>query len=61
MKTTKEHAIDVISNLPDNATWQDIVYRLQVRQEIEEGIQAAQDGRTVPHDEVKRFFALNND
>jgi predicted transcriptional regulator len=61
MKTAKEQAIDVISRLPAHATWKDIVYRLYVWRKIEEGIKAAQEGRTVAHEEVKRLFATNND
>jgi len=61
MKTAKEQALDSISRLPSYATWKDIIYCLYVRKKIEEGIKAAQEGRTVPHDEVKRLFARNND
>jgi predicted transcriptional regulator len=57
VKTAKEQAIDSISGLPANATWQDILYRLYVRRKIEEGIKAAQEGRLVSHDEVKKLFA----
>ena len=61
MKTAKEQAIDSISRLPFDATWEDISYCLYVSRKIEEGIKAAQEGRTVPHDEVKRLFAQGND
>lgn len=61
MKTTKEQAIDAISRLPAEATWQDIMYCLYVCRKIEEGIKAAKEGRVVGHEEVKRLFALNND
>jgi len=57
MKTAKEQAIDLISRLPEDATWQDIVYCLSVRRKIEEGITAAKEGRVVAHDEVKKLFA----
>lgn len=57
MKTAKQQAIDSISRLPPDVTWQDIVYCLRVRQKIEEGIKAAEDGRVVSNDEVKRIFA----
>ncbi len=57
MKTAKEQAIDSISRLPAVVTWQDIVYCLRVRRKIEEGIKAAEDGRILSHDEVKRLFA----
>ncbi|HYR76995.1 MAG TPA: hypothetical protein VEM96_14235 [Pyrinomonadaceae bacterium] len=61
MTTAKEEALDLISGLPFEATWQDIIYCLSVSRKIEDGIKAAQEGRTVPHDEVKRLFARNND
>jgi predicted transcriptional regulator len=57
MSTTKEEAIRVISQLPEEVTWEDIIYRLYVKRKIEEGIRAADEGRTVPHDEVKALFA----
>jgi predicted transcriptional regulator len=60
MKPVKEKAIDSISRLPEDATWQDVMYCLYVRQKIEEGIKAAKDGRVVDHDEVKKLFAHNN-
>ncbi len=61
MKTAKEQAPDLISRLPSDATWKDIMHGLYVRRKIEEGLKAAQDGRAVPHNEVKRLFARNND
>ncbi len=57
MSTTKEEALRLISRLPEEVTWEDIMYRLYVKRKIEEGIKAAEEGRTVPHEEVKEFFA----
>ena len=56
MKTAKEQAIDSISRLPSDVTWQDIVYCLYVRRRMEEGIKAADEGRILSHDEVKKLF-----
>ena len=57
MSTTKDEALQLISRLPEDATWEDIMYRLYVKRKIEEGIEAADESRTVPHDEVKELFA----
>ena len=57
MSTTKEEAIQLISRLPEEVTWEDIMYRLYVKRKIEEGIKAAEEGRTISHDEVKEIFA----
>ena len=37
---------------PEHATWDDIMYELYVKQKIEEGIKAADEGRAVPHEET---------
>jgi predicted transcriptional regulator len=57
MSTTKEEAMRLISRLPEEVTWEDIIYRLYVKRKMDEGIKAADEGRTVPHDEVKELFA----
>jgi len=57
MKTAKEQAIDSISRLPGDATWEDMIYCLYVRRKIEEGIKAAKEARVVTHDEVRKIFA----
>jgi len=56
MSTTKDEALQLISRLPEEVTWEDIMYRLYVKRKIEEGIRAAEEGRTVSHDKVKELF-----
>ncbi len=50
----KRQALDLVEQLPENANWDDLMYEVYVRQKIEAGLAAADEGRTVPHDEVKR-------
>jgi predicted transcriptional regulator len=54
MATPKQAAKELIEHLPDQASWNDIMYELYVKQKIEAGLKAVAEGRTVPHDEVKR-------
>lgn len=54
MTNAKQAAQAVIDHLPDQASWDDIMYELYVKQKIEEGLKAADEGRTVPHQEAKR-------
>lgn len=56
MSTAKDEAIKLIARLPEEVSWDDIMYRIYVKRKIEEGIKAADGGRTVPHEEVKRLF-----
>ena len=53
MSSAKDAARQIIDHLPDQATWDDIMYELYVKQKIEEGLADVAAGRTVPHEEVK--------
>ena len=53
MATPKQAAKILIEHLPDQASWNDIMYELYVKQKIEVALQAVAEGRTVPHEEVK--------
>jgi len=54
----KEEAAKLIRELPEQATWDDLMYEIYVRQKIEEGLKAADEGRVLSHEEVKRRFGL---
>lgn len=54
MATPKQAAKELIDSLPDQASWSDIMYELYVKQKIEAGLKAVAEGRTVPHEDVKR-------
>ena len=45
----------------DLAALNDIVYEFRVQQKIKAGLQAAREGRTLPHYEVKRRLARHGD
>jgi predicted transcriptional regulator len=54
----KEHARKIVDALPDNATWEDLIYRLYVREAIEAGIQDADAGRVVDVSQVRAAYGL---
>jgi len=56
MLTTKKQALEMIKRLPERATWDDIMYEIYVRKKISQGIKAADEGRVIPHEEVKKRF-----
>lgn len=53
MATPKEAARQLIDRLPDQATWDDIMYELYVKEKIEAGLADIEAGRTIPHEQVK--------
>ncbi len=63
MQTAKEQVRQLLDQLPDNATINDIryelndsLYTLYVRQQIELGMQDSREGRVTPHADVKKRF-----
>jgi hypothetical protein len=56
--TPKQQAHALIDALPDNATWSELAYRLEVRADIEEGIGDVKAGRVVSTAELRRDFGL---
>ena len=54
MQSAKESARSAIDRLSDQATWEDVMYELYVKQKIEAGQKAVEEGRTIPHEEMKR-------
>ena len=59
MSSVKEAARQIIDSLPDQATWDDLMYELYVKQKIEEGLKASDEGRTVPQEEAKQRLLGN--
>lgn len=56
--TVKQQARDLLDDLPDNATWDDVVYELAVRRSIERGLADAEAGRLSNVKDVRGDFGL---
>ncbi|MGA1840759.1 MAG: hypothetical protein ACMUIU_09060 [bacterium] len=54
----KEKAYRLLEDLPEKATWDDLMYRIYIRQAIEAGIKDSDAGRTVDVKEVRKKFGL---
>ena len=54
----KSEAHRLIDTLPDDATWDDVMYRVYVRQCINAGVEDADAGRVADVEEVRRRFGL---
>ena len=57
--TIKAEAHRIVEQLPDNASWEDLIYRLYVRQSIEAGLRDAEADRVESVDEVRKSFGLS--
>ena len=58
MDTVKAQAKQILDHLPDEATWEDLMQQIYVRQTIEAGIRDADAGRVQDVGEVRRTFGL---
>jgi hypothetical protein len=57
-ESVKEQAYRLLESLPDSATWEDLMYRIYVRQAIEAGLRDSDEERTVDVREVRKRFGL---
>ncbi|MBI2515664.1 MAG: hypothetical protein HYV95_02000 [Opitutae bacterium] len=56
-KGIKADALKLVRELPANASWDDLMYRVYVRQKIDAGLADIRAGRTVLHASVRKEFA----
>ncbi len=54
MSIIKEEARKIIDNMPEQATWDDIMYQFYVKKKIMVSITAAEDGNIISHEDVKK-------
>ncbi len=57
MGGVREEAHKVIDALPDEISWDDVIYQMYVRKKIAKGIEAAEQGRVITHEQVKKQFS----
>jgi predicted transcriptional regulator len=55
----KQEARRLVDNLLENATWDDLMYEIYVRQAIEAGLADSEAGRTLDVKEVRAKFGLS--
>jgi len=46
----------LVNELPEDTNWDELMYKIYVRQSIEEGLQNSKDGNTTSHEEIKRKY-----
>ena len=54
MSTAKQATQEILQELPDDATFDDIMYRLYVRSKIEHGLKEADAGNLIDQEEAER-------
>jgi len=55
--TTKEYAIHLIENLPDNANWDDVQERINFVAGIRKAVREVDEEKGIPHSQVREEYA----
>jgi len=54
MQSAKQEVMELLNDLPDDSTLEEIQYSLYVRQKIERGLRDVDEGRTHTQEEVEK-------
>ena len=57
-KSIKKAAAKLVRELPETASWDDLMYEILVRQKIETGLKDLKEGRTHDHASIRREFGM---
>ncbi len=58
IESIKEKAHRLLDELPESATWDDLMYKIYIRQTIEAGLEDSEAGRTTDVKELRARFEL---
>jgi len=58
-RSMKEEAHRLVDKLAEDATWDDLMYQIYVRQNIEAGLADSEAGRVVEVADVRKEFGLD--
>lgn len=56
MQSVKQIVHDIADHLPEQATFDDVMYAIYVRQKLEEGLRDLDEGRTYTQEEVEQHL-----
>ncbi|MDR0905611.1 MAG: hypothetical protein LBN00_05490 [Oscillospiraceae bacterium] len=54
---SKQEVINIINDLPDDVTFEDVLYKLYTVGNIKAGLDDISEGNTHTHEEVRQMFA----
>ncbi len=60
IRNITQEAQKLVENLTEDATWDDLMYQIYVRQAIEAGLEDSEGGRTIDVNEVRARFELSS-
>jgi hypothetical protein len=58
-RSVKAEAIKLVRGLPKSSTWDDLMYRIYVRQKIDAGLSDLRHGRVHSHASIRKELGLS--
>lgn len=55
----KQTAHQLVDNLPDDSTWEDLMYQIYVREVIEQGLLDSRADRVHSTEDIRKHFGLS--
>lgn len=55
----KPDAHQLVESLTDNSTWEDLMYKIYVRQSIESGLRDSKEGKVTNVHDVRKKYGLS--
>ncbi len=59
MQTVKKIIQDIADQLPEQATFDDAMYAIYVRQKLERSLQSAKDGNVISQEDMEKQYLSN--
>jgi predicted transcriptional regulator len=57
--TIKEQARQLVETLPEDSTWEDLMYEIYVQESVQRGLEDAKAGRIKTTEEIRAKFGLS--
>jgi len=57
-KSIKSRAMKLVRGMPDHSSWDELMYRIYVRQKIEAGLADIEAGKTHSHEMICKEFGV---
>ena len=58
MSQVKDQVRKLLDEIPDDATWDDIMYEFYLRKKVEQGLADLEEGRVVSQEEIERRYSF---
>jgi hypothetical protein len=56
MPSVKQETIDLVKHMPEDITWDELMYEINLKRKVFLALKSLEEGKIVSHEEVKKRF-----